>query len=355
MRTKTALATITVITAITVGEATAASAAPPQTVVANDRAVSFTVDGTTAYGTVHVPAHRVGQRLAGALLLPGSGPTDRDGNQLPKVTPQTLKLIAGVLDQDGIVTFRFDKYFSGQTGGGKYANNVASFDLGAQMRQNDGAYDVLRTQPEVDPTELLVVGHSEGGLTALLTAESMSPAPAGLALLEPLDERGLDLVTLQLGEQLDNQVRAGQLTRQAAGAIKTAIRRVVADFRAGRPLDTTGLAMYAALFRAFFSPTGVGLYTRTEDAIYPPAVGARVKPGTRVLVTGGTEDTQVPCSTIGPLIGALAIARTRGPGLTILPGLDHFFHPAHTPLNEPILAPVFQRALHTFDRPWTTR
>jgi hypothetical protein len=50
------------------------------TVAAAEQSVQFTVDGTTTYGTLDVPAHRAGQRLAAALLMAGSGPTDRDGD-----------------------------------------------------------------------------------------------------------------------------------------------------------------------------------------------------------------------------------------------------------------------------------
>src|SRR6201994_5182993 len=67
-------------------------------VAATSSDVSFAVDGTKTYGTLEIPAHRHGQHLAAALLLAGSGPTDRDGNQPSQdVTPQTLKLVAGVL------------------------------------------------------------------------------------------------------------------------------------------------------------------------------------------------------------------------------------------------------------------
>src|SRR6185437_3225674 len=59
---------------------------------ASSQDVSFTVDGTKTYGTLEIPAHRSGQRLAAALLIAGSGPTDRDGNQPAQgITPQTLK------------------------------------------------------------------------------------------------------------------------------------------------------------------------------------------------------------------------------------------------------------------------
>src|SRR5579859_3272987 len=95
----------------------------PGQIAASSQDVSFTVDGTKTYGTLEIPAHRSGQHLAAALLIAGSGPTDRDGNQpSANVTPQTLKLVAGVLAQQGIITFRFDKYFTGQTGAGAFAS-----------------------------------------------------------------------------------------------------------------------------------------------------------------------------------------------------------------------------------------
>ncbi len=67
-------------------------------IAAADRSVQFTADGTTTYGTLHIPAHRGGQRLAAALLLAGSGPTDRNGDDAAAgLEPHTLQLIAGVL------------------------------------------------------------------------------------------------------------------------------------------------------------------------------------------------------------------------------------------------------------------
>src|SRR6266550_554357 len=87
-----------------------------------DRDICFDVDGTATHGTLRVPAHREGQQFAAALLLPGSGPTDRNGD-VPglDVTPRTLALIAEVLAQQGIMSLRFDKYFTGRTGAGVYA------------------------------------------------------------------------------------------------------------------------------------------------------------------------------------------------------------------------------------------
>jgi uncharacterized protein len=93
----------------------------PGRVAASTREVSFVVNGTTTYGTLQIPAHRSGQHLAAALLLAGSGPTDRNGNQKPDLTPNTLQQIADALGRMGIMSLRFDKYFAGRTGAGNYA------------------------------------------------------------------------------------------------------------------------------------------------------------------------------------------------------------------------------------------
>ena len=113
------------------------------------------------------------------------------------------------------MSLRFDKYFSGQTGGGAFAADPSSIDLAAYIRQADAAYDFLRAQPDTDTGRMLVVGHSEGGMYALLVAESTAPRPAGLALIEPQDERLLSLIQLQTG-------RAARRGRRARGRITAA-------------------------------------------------------------------------------------------------------------------------------------
>ncbi|EOD68676.1 hypothetical protein H480_10130, partial [Amycolatopsis vancoresmycina DSM 44592] len=48
----------------------AATVAPAGGLPATDREITFQSDGVAAHGTLHVPAHRPGARLAAALLLP---------------------------------------------------------------------------------------------------------------------------------------------------------------------------------------------------------------------------------------------------------------------------------------------
>ena len=58
-------------------------------VAAVSRNVSFAVGGTITDATLDIPAHRSGQRLAAALLLAGSGSTDRNGNDIARTSPRT--------------------------------------------------------------------------------------------------------------------------------------------------------------------------------------------------------------------------------------------------------------------------
>jgi pimeloyl-ACP methyl ester carboxylesterase len=327
-----------------------------QRVAAVSRDVSFVADGTTTYGTLDVPAHRRGQHLAAALLLAGSGPTDRNGDDAGAgLGPHTLQLVAGVLAQLGIMSLRFDKYFSGQTGGGTFASDPASISLPAFISQADKAYDLLRSQPETNAERLLVIGHSEGGMYALLVAESVSPRPAGLALIEPQDARLLTLVQLQTDEQINAAVSQGLLTAAAARSNAAGVQRAITAFRAGQPVSTAGLVPgVVQLLTPELLSAANARYVRSDDAIYPPSVAARLPSGTRVLVTDGTQDTNVPLSTIGPLVSALAAAGTSGPGLRVLNGVNHLLHLPGVQANDQVLAPAAVAALRDWAQPYAS-
>jgi alpha-beta hydrolase superfamily lysophospholipase len=344
------LGAVAATTAAPVTQATAAPR-PAALVPAADREIRFTADGSTAYGTVHIPAHHAGHRLAAALLIPGSGLTDRDGDEPPTFSPHTLALFAGALGDEGVMSLRFDKYGTGRTGWGRH-RSPDHIDMAAFTRQAVAAYDALRSQPEADPSKMLIVGHSEGGLQALLVERAVRAKPAGLALIAPQDTRLLDAIDYQLAGQLDEAVSVGQLSAAQAGLNKAGVRRAVAGFRAHRQVDTSGLLPSIASFLdALFGPHNA-VFVRSDDADYPPDIARSVAPGTRALVTCGTADTNVPCRTTPPLLAALASARTTGPGLRVLPGIDHLLHPAGTPANDRSLAPAARRALGDFVRPW---
>lgn len=326
------------------------------TVGATQQDVSFVADGTTTYATLDVPRHQRGQRLAAALLVAGSGPTDRNGDQAGAGQQRhTLQTIADLLDQLGVMSLRFDKYFSGRTASGKFAADPSKITLSAFIDQADAAYNLLRGEPDVDTGQLTVVGHSEGGMYALLIAESVTPRPAGLALIEPQDDRDLDLLRTQIDGQLDAAVTNGTLSADAARQNGAGVQRAISDFRAGQPVDTSGLLPdLTTLLNSVLTGTNAN-YTRSDDAIYPPTVAAKLPRGTRVLVTDGTSDTNIPPSTIGPLVQSLAAAGTTGPGLRTLTGLDHDLHPAGTPDTTASIDPSAVAAIKEWAAPYAAK
>lgn len=334
-----------------------ASAAPADsgTTSTTSQNVSFVVDGTTTYGTLEIPAHRSGQHLAAALILAGSGPTDRDGNDSQLgLKADNLQMIANVLAGQGIMSLRFDKYYSGQTGAGALASDPGSVTVSTFLRQADAAYDFLRGQPEANAAKLLVVGHSEGGMYAMLVAESASPHPAGLALIEPQDERFLSLLELQLDEALDAQVTQGVMTATTARSNAREIQQAISEFRAGRQVSQAGLSPWVlqSLASELFTPANLA-YIRTDDAIYPPALAAKLPSGTRVLVTDGSLDTKIPPSTTGPLVRALQGAGTTGPGLVRIPGIDHDLFPSPATTGS-ALDPGVVSAIQAWAQPWAS-
>lgn len=319
-------------------------AAAGQAVPATDREIIFTVDGTITYGTLHIPAHRRGQKMPAALLLPGSGPTDRDGNQPPALTPHTLSKLAEALARDGVVSLRFDKYGTGRTGLGAYADKPETIDYPAFVRQADAAYRLLADRPEVNRRAVRLIGHSEGALTALQVAVAARPRTAGVGLLQPLAQRFLDVLARQLHDQLAAAVAAGQMTREQQRTIGRAIDRAIADFRAHRPIDTSDMPPpLADLFRGLGGPNQ--RFIQTIDAVDPAAVARRLPRRTAALLTCGTLDQRVPCPTTTRLAAALDRAHTTGPGRVVLPGVDHLLtDPAHPG----VLAPAALDAVHRF-------
>jgi uncharacterized protein len=316
--------------------------------------VSFVADGTRTYGTLEVPAHRRGQRLAGALLLAGSGPTDRNGNDVGlHVTPGTLQLVANILASKGIMTLRFDKYFAGQTGAGRLASTPGAFTLNTFLQQAAAAYTFLREQPVVDPARILIVGHSEGGMYALVLANQVAPKPAGVALLEPQDERILDLIELQTDENIAALIARGSLSQSDGTTNEALVRQAIADFRAGRPVSSAGMSssVIDLITPELLSP-GNARYIRSNDAIVPAQYAATLPSSTQVLLTDGTRDPNVPPSTIGPLRHALASAQVAGPGLRLLQDTDHYLHLPSQPDNEPVLAPAAIAAIKQWAQPF---
>jgi pimeloyl-ACP methyl ester carboxylesterase len=132
--------------------------------------VSFTSnDGSVLAGTLTLPASTT-DKLPALVLLQGSGPTNRDGNQPPVLRTDLLRQIAEGLALRGIATLRYDKRGMHANAAGRPANPedyARYFSWGHFVDDAYGAYAFLRAQPSIDLNKTGLFGHSEGGLIAL--------------------------------------------------------------------------------------------------------------------------------------------------------------------------------------------
>lgn len=110
-----------------------------------------------------------------AMILPGSGPTDRHGNSAQGLSTDAYRLLADALMAQGIATLRADKRGIGQSTGDANAVTLALYAQDAAPW-----IDLAKTRSGLPC--IWLIGHSEGGLVALEIARSRDEI-CGLVLL----------------------------------------------------------------------------------------------------------------------------------------------------------------------------
>ena len=124
-------------------------------------------DGIPIAGTLVLPEPANSDRLAPAvLLIQGSGPTDRDGNQPPNLQTDLLRQLADILAGAGIASLRYDKrgMHENRDSFPKHQNELSDFfSWSAFVDDAHAAFAFLVTHPGIASDRVGVLGHSEGG------------------------------------------------------------------------------------------------------------------------------------------------------------------------------------------------
>ena len=248
--------------------------------------VNLPTDRAPLHGTLLTPdAPR-----AVAVIVPGSGPTDRDGNSPLGVSGGIYRQLAEGLAERGVATLRFDK--RGIAASAFAASDEASlrFDHYVEDARRWAALAAERTG---QPCAWLI-GHSEGALIAQKAAEG-DDTVCGLVLVSAVGQKA----GVQIRQQLATLPEP--LNSQAMAALT--------DLEAGRA--TEGPPELAALFRPSVQP-----YLISYLALDPIALIAGYSGP--VLLLHGTTDFQVPIDNAERLAEAQPAAR-----LTRLEGVNH--------------------------------
>jgi uncharacterized protein len=134
-----------------------------------------------------------------ALILPGSGPTDADGNQ-PGLVLNNLRDLAMNLAEHGVAVLRTDKRGVGRSHGAIQNEAQLTFDTYVA----DAVQWIRRLQNMQSDLPVVLLGHSEGALIATLAAQHIE-VDGVLALCAPT-RRASEVLRDQLKEQLPNHL-----------------------------------------------------------------------------------------------------------------------------------------------------
>ncbi len=282
--------------------------------------VVFSSGPFTLYGTLLLPAGAAGP-VPAALIIAGSGPTDRNGNSaLLDGEIGNLRFFADTLAAAGIASLRYDKPASGRTGlQGLPADQL---DFHTFIDAARAAYAYLAARPEIDAARIGVLGHSEGGLLALEIAQpgaTVTP-PRALVLASPLSVRYLDLLRAQIAPQFEAAARQELLPEDEARDALAELDEIIADLRAtGRVGHEIRHPALAVLFNE-----ANWRFLADADRSDPEALAASLPLSVPVIVMRGAKDTQVFPAHVAMLVAAL-----RDSGHTVeaveLPNVNHVF------------------------------
>jgi len=152
-----------------------------------------------------------------AVLVAGSGPTDRDwSNPLIPVPSHGGRDIAVWLQAQGIGSLRYDKRFIGSKDPG------LDISLDAQVGDIKAALGAARILPEAKGKKLLLVGHSEGALLSLLAA---GEADAALLLAMPSLSMG-KLILAQVKGQLEAAQAPAEVSALNLAYLESALKAI---------------------------------------------------------------------------------------------------------------------------------
>ncbi len=253
------------------------------------------------------------------LLISGSGPQDRDETVFGH---KPFLVLADYLTRRGIAVLRVDDRGVGGSSGA--TRNDTTEDYATDV---EAGVAFLRSQPDIDPQAIGLLGHSEGALIATLVAQR-DPRIACLVFLAGPGVPGRDLIV----EQTRAIALASGATQDEA-AVRARDQRSILDaaMSASDPAGVKAAVLETVERRGLPSPQP-GALSALTSAWYRFYIAFDPRPALRsirmpVLALLGSKDVQVtPEQNLSALRAALA--GNPGAEVRVLDGLNHGFQTA---------------------------
>jgi pimeloyl-ACP methyl ester carboxylesterase len=233
----------------------------------------------TVHGTLDLPSGK--GPFPVVLIIAGSGPTDRDGNQRG-LKNDSLKLLGKGLAAQGVAVLRYDRRGVAASAAAAPKEEDFRFD----MLVADAAAWVELLRRDARFTRVGIVGHSEGAFVGMLAAKR-AKADAYVSVAGP-------------GRKLPEILRE-QLGKNLAGSLRTKAMRILDELVAGRTVAEVPKELAGA-----FRPSVQG-YLMSSFKYDPAREFAAL--GMPVLIVQGTTDLQVTVEDAKRLAAAKKDAR----------------------------------------------
>jgi len=249
--------------------------------------------GFTLYGTLTLPRNAAGP-VPVALIIAGSGPTDRNANSPVGIRSNTYAQLAWRLAEHGIATLRYDKRGIAQSRAGFDTVMLAHATMQLYADDVHALADSLHADRRF--SKVILVGHSEGSALALIAANDKAPV-AGVVSMAGMGRPFAAVLREQLAAQLDS------------GAMQMFDTSMTA-YLAGRnpPVPAYLQSLFVPLNRSYMKSMMDFDATQVSRVPCP------------VLIVQGDMDLQVAVADAQALKGARPAAQ-----LMVLPGDNHMF------------------------------
>lgn len=252
--------------------------------------VSIELKEGILYGTLTIP-QKARKKTPIVLLIPGSGPTDRDCNSAFGLRSDAFVMLAEGLAGQGIACLRIDKRISGKSAATfKSSNDSLRFD--AFIEDNERWITWIRADKRFG--KLTVCGHSQGAPTGMIAVlqkgadNYISLCGAGRPADQLMREQFIAMAPEQeaVVNQFFDSIVSGGYDDSAPLLLKMSVSQSLADF--------------------------VGQYAWYDPASYISQVECPI------LIVQGERDLQVPMSD-----AALLHAAALKSQLAIIPEMNH--------------------------------
>jgi pimeloyl-ACP methyl ester carboxylesterase len=150
--------------------------------------VTFSNGDITLAGTLSLPAGEA--PYAAVVLMSGSGPQDRNEEVVPGF--RIFEQLADYLTPAGIAVLRYDDRGVGQSGGSFDTASMADFASDALA-----AVAYLRGRSDINPEQIGLLGHSEGGVYAAIIGATPDSGVSFIITLAGPGVRGTELLSEQ--------------------------------------------------------------------------------------------------------------------------------------------------------------